>query len=96
MVVKQVLVFEQQRLVPEAVSVQARLLVQLRLVQAVVSLARQRLARLVVVLLEQEQLRQLFRLIQDVLPLQQLYQLRHRSQEEFQQQVKEFPYQPCQ
>jgi hypothetical protein len=33
---------------------------------------------------------------QDVLLLQQLYQLRHQLQEEFQQLVKESQYQPCQ
>jgi hypothetical protein len=33
---------------------------------------------------------------QDVLLLQQLYQLRHQLQEVFQQLVKEFQYQPCQ
>jgi hypothetical protein len=84
-------------------------LVQLQqLVPAAVSLAglepvppeRKSLVRtqlvLVVVSLEQQPLRQQFRLIQDVLPLQQLYQLQRQSQEEFQQLVKEFQYQPCQ
>jgi hypothetical protein len=50
---------------------------------------------LVVVSLEQKPLRQLFQSSQDVLPLQLLYQLRHQLQEEFQQLVKEFLYQPC-
>jgi hypothetical protein len=58
------------------------------------SLVRTQLV-LVVVSLEQKPLRQLFQSSQDVLPLQLLYQLRHQLQEEFQQLVKEFLYQPC-
>jgi hypothetical protein len=75
-----------QQLVLEAVWVQTRLLVRPQLVRPQLVLA--------VVLLEQKQLRT-HRLIQDVLLLQQLYQLRHQLQEEFRQPVKEFQYQPC-
>jgi hypothetical protein len=77
------------QLVQEEVS-----LVRQQLVLVVVSLVRQQLV-LVVALLEQKQLRT-HRLIQDVLPLQPLYQLRHQLQAEFQQLVKEFLCQPCQ
>jgi hypothetical protein len=85
-----------RQLVPEAVS-----LVRTQLVPEAVSLVRTQLVPeavslvLVVELLEQKQIRT-HRLIQDVLPLQQLYQLQRQSQEEFQQLVKEFQYQPCQ
>jgi hypothetical protein len=48
------------------------------------------------VLLEQKPLHLPRRLIQDVHRLEQLYQLQHQLQEEFQQLVKEFQYQPCQ
>jgi predicted nucleic acid-binding protein len=77
------------------VSGQTQQLVRQQLVPAVALLVLQLLV-LGVVLLEQKRLRQQLRLIQDVLPLQQLYQLRHQLQEEFQQLVKGFQYQPCQ
>jgi hypothetical protein len=77
------------------VSGQTQQLVRQQLVPAVALLVLQLLV-LGVVLLEQKRLRQQLRLIQDVLPLQQSYQLRHQLQEEFQQLVKEFLYQPCQ
>jgi type I site-specific restriction endonuclease len=70
-------------------------LVQQQLVLVVELQVLQQLV-LVVVSLEQKPIRQQLRLIQDVLPLQQSYQLRHQLQEEFQQLVKEFQYQPCQ
>jgi hypothetical protein len=46
--------------------------------------------------LEQKSLRRTLQSIQDVHQLEQLYQLQHRLQEEFQLLVKEFLYQPCQ
>jgi hypothetical protein len=82
------------QLVQVVVSGQTQLLVRTQLVQVVALLVRTQLV-LAVVLLEQKQLRT-HRLIQDVRPLQQLYQLRHQLQEVFPQLVKEFQYQPCQ
>jgi hypothetical protein len=88
------------QLVQVVVSVQTQLLVRQRLVriqlELVVVLQVLQQLELVVVSLEPKPLRQPFRLSQDVLLLQQLYQLRHQLQEVFQQLVKEFQYQPCQ
>jgi hypothetical protein len=75
--------------------VQAQRLVLQQLVPAVALLVLQLLV-LVLVPLGLKLLRQQLRLIQDVHQLEQLYQLQHRLQEEFQQLVKEFLYQPCQ
>jgi hypothetical protein len=73
------------------------LLVQQQRVQAVeLAQKRQLQVQQVVESPEQRPLHLQHRSIQDAHRLEQLYQLRHQLQEEFQQLVKEFQYQPCQ
>jgi hypothetical protein len=84
------------QLVQAVVSLVLKQQVQQLLAQVVELVQTRQQVLPVQVLREQKQLHLQCRLIQDEHRQEQLYQLQHQLQEEFQQLVKEFQYQPCQ